>query len=122
MSGLERIVHLPREASLLLSATIADIAIGLFPSVSNCNFCASRGGQIGAERFYRTGIRTTRAYLKRRGDCEWERTDAGNLYFNIGAGYGWKVGPAKNIRLEGQFILRSEQYVFQAAMSFGRWW
>ena len=56
------------------------------------------GGQIGVGRYYRAGIRATRTLMKSRGEWSWR---IGYLSYHLGAGYSWKVGADKNVRLEG---------------------
>ena len=79
------------------------------------------GGQIGAGRYYRAGIRATNTLRKSRGEWEWSWR-IGYLSYHLGVGYGWKVGAGKNVRLEGNFILCQSNPCLQAAMTFGRWW
>ena len=94
--------------------------IWLIPIHIELQFMRFPGGQIGKGRYYRAGLRTTRTYLIWQKNWKWRPYEAYASY-SLGAGYGWKIGQDKNVRLEGQFILRGER-VLQAAMSFGRWW
>ena len=84
------------------------------------------GGRIGAGRYYRAGIRTTRSLLIWQENWTWRPYESSHLSYHLGVGYGWKVGSKYKVHLEGQGIFhghglfRGEWFV-QAAMSFGRW-
>ena len=93
-----------------------------FPLHLELQFVRFPSGQPREGRYYRAGIRTTRYYLKNKGKWHWDIVDGGNITFHLSAGHGWKVGTANNVRMEGNFILEGEWYLFQLSMSFGRWW
>ena len=78
------------------------------------------GGQIGAGRYYRASIRATNTLRKSREEWDWSWR-IGYLSYHLGAGYGWKVGADKNVRLEGSFIRCQAGPCLQAAMTFGKW-